>query len=107
MSNGTIIAWDLCLPIPVARVCVINAHEGEITSLEYNEESNLVISAGLDHCIRVWDPIFSDLLDVSGVEKLKIEHEFKNDFFYCSHGGTVQPPILPSDTSMKKTYLVQ
>ena len=35
LSNGNIIAWDLYVPIPIARVCVVQAHESEVSALTY------------------------------------------------------------------------
>lgn len=52
---------------------VAYAHEGPITSMIFNDKSKLLITGGMDHIIRVWDPIFTDIVDVSGIEKLTIE----------------------------------
>lgn len=73
LSNGSIICWDLCTSVPVARVVVAGAHEGPVRVLMFDNTTGLLVSGGLDHFINIWDPIFSDLVDVSGVEKLKIE----------------------------------
>lgn len=74
LSNGFVIGWDLCIPIPVARVLVAYAHDGAITCMLYHEKTKLLITGGIDHSIKIWDPIFTDLVDVSGVERLQIEH---------------------------------
>ncbi|CAL6102150.1 WD40_repeat protein [Hexamita inflata] len=110
LSNGTIIAWDLCISIPVARVCVVAAHGGPISVLHYNQRTGYLISGGMDHMISIWDPILSDLVDVSGVEKLKPDPLFAGDRFYIKHGGTVQSPVLPDDSassSQRKSVLIQ
>lgn len=99
LSNGCIVAWDLCINLPVARVCVFNAHQGPITSMIWHTKSNLLITGGLDQNVRLWDIIFSDLVDVSGVQQLKIDDVYKDDVFYVTHGGTVNSLVNNSDTT--------
>lgn len=73
LSNGYIIAWDLYIKVPVARVLAAYAHEGAITAMLYHEPSKLLLTGGMDHTVKVWDPIFTDLVDVTGIDKLDIE----------------------------------
>ncbi|KAH0571198.1 WD40 repeat protein [Spironucleus salmonicida] len=109
LSNGTIIGWDLYLPIPVARLVAIAAHSGAVTALSFHHVHGLLVSGGLDQQVRVWDVVFSDLIDVSGVQQLKMEHFLNNDPFYVAHGGTVAPFNTPNDQNQmsRKTVLVQ
>ncbi|EFO65468.1 Hypothetical protein GLP15_5142 [Giardia lamblia P15] len=119
MSNGCLIAWDMRYePSPLARVVVYNAHKGAIKALCWQPYYRLLFSGGVDGLVKVWDPSFTDFLDVSGT---MTDHSALAQIFSTEKSNpiierykyTVQPliteeeTISPSTGSIKLTRLVQ
>lgn len=119
LSNGCLIAWDLRYESnPIARVIVYNAHVSEITCLCWHPYFHLLISGGIDYQIKLWDPIFTDNLDVTGLDLsnsyiAKLFEDSRDNLVFQQYRGTVQPLILSDDmlsisnASVKLTKLVQ
>ncbi|KAE8301434.1 WD40 repeat protein [Giardia duodenalis] len=119
MSNGCLVAWDMRYePSPLARVVVYNAHKGAIKALCWQPYYRLLFSGGVDGLVKVWDPSFTDFLDVSG---MMADHSALAQIFSSEKSNpiierykyTVQPLITeeetvsPSTGSIKLTRLVQ
>lgn len=119
MSNGCLIAWDMRYePSPLARVVVYNAHKGAIKALCWQPYYRLLFSGGVDGLIKIWDPSFTDFLDVSGTMTdhsalAQIFSNEKSNPIIERYKYTVQPlitedeAVVPSTSTIKLTRLVQ
>lgn len=119
MSNGCLIAWDIRYePSPLARIVVYNAHKGAIKALCWQPYYRLLFSGGVDGLIKIWDPSFTDFLDVSGTMTdhsafAQIFANEKSNPIIERYKYTVQPLITeeemvaPTTSTIKLTRLVQ
>jgi len=106
LTNGTIIAWDLRYsPSPLAHVVVYNAHKGDVSALCWLPRLRLLCSGGVDHEVKIWDPILSDKVDVDpatvdmaevGRDLGELVADYRGNAVVQRYCGTVYPFLTTS-----------
>lgn len=75
----------------------IPAHSGHVNSLDFNKESNLVVSGSMDKTVKIWNSETGELLKVLSKEKMKFHHSSvnkvlwigPNEFISCADDRTL------------------